>query len=63
MKKSTSLPSTESISRTALSERMQLVVSPGFTEKIDKWRAAQPDVPNKSEAIRRIVELFLAKPT
>jgi len=28
---------------------------------IDAWRARQPDLPSRSEAIRRLVELGLAK--
>jgi metal-responsive CopG/Arc/MetJ family transcriptional regulator len=40
----------------SLSERFLMQVSPQFLARLDKWRAKQPDVPNRSEAIRRLVE-------
>lgn len=40
-------------------ERFQMRVSPDFLAKIDDWRRQQPDLPNRSEAIRRLVELAL----
>ena len=33
-----------------------MMVSPGFLERVDQWRRKQPDLPNRSEAIRRLVE-------
>jgi len=39
-----------------LSERFLMMVSPGFLERVDQWRRKQPDLPNRSEAIRRLVE-------
>jgi hypothetical protein len=29
--------------------------------RIDRWRAAQDDVPGKSEAIRRLIEIALSR--
>lgn len=42
-------------------ERFQMRVSPEFFRKVDEWRRQQPDLPNRSEAIRRLVELALTK--
>jgi hypothetical protein len=39
-----------------LSERFIMMVAPGFLERLDQWRRKQPDLPNRSEAIRRLVE-------
>lgn len=36
--------------------RLQLVVTPEFLAAVDDWRRKQPDLPNRSEAIRRMVE-------
>lgn len=33
---------------------------PDFLAALDQWRAAQSDVPNRSEAIRRLVEAAIA---
>lgn len=30
-----------------------------FVEKLDDWRRAQPDLPSRAEAIRRLVEIAL----
>jgi hypothetical protein len=38
---------------------LQMRVSDEFIAVVDAWRAKQPDVPNRSEAIRRLVELGL----
>lgn len=37
-----------------------MVTPPGWMEKIDAWRRAQPDIPARAEAIRRLVEKGLA---
>jgi hypothetical protein len=37
--------------------RLQLIVTPGFLDQVDAWRRHQPDIPNRSEAIRRMVEI------
>jgi hypothetical protein len=42
-------------------KRLNMVVSVAWIKKIDAWRRQQPDVPNLSEAIRRLVELGLRK--
>ena len=42
-----------------LDQRIQLVASNEFSHVIDEWRRGQPDLPSRSEAIRRLVELGL----
>jgi hypothetical protein len=34
-----------------------------FLKRVDAWRRDQPDLPNRPEAIRRLVELALAAKT
>jgi metal-responsive CopG/Arc/MetJ family transcriptional regulator len=36
--------------------RMQLVISPSLVRKVDAWRGRQEDVPNRSKAIRLLIE-------
>ena len=38
-----------------LDQRIQLVASKQFNEVVDEWRREQPDLPSRSEAIRRLV--------
>jgi hypothetical protein len=40
-------------------KRLQMVVPVSWVEKVDNWRRKEPDLPNLSEAIRRLVELGL----
>lgn len=40
-------------------QRLQLVTSRQFVEAVDDWRRKQPDIPSRSEAIRRLVEAGL----
>jgi metal-responsive CopG/Arc/MetJ family transcriptional regulator len=40
-------------------QRLELRVSTAFLKIIDDWRRKQEDLPNRSEAIRRIVEAEL----
>jgi hypothetical protein len=42
-------------------ERLNLHVSPEWLRIVDGWRRAQEDLPNRSEAIRRMVELAAGK--
>jgi hypothetical protein len=42
------------------SERLQMRVSPAFLRLVDNWRRKQSDLPPRSEAIRRLVDLGLA---
>jgi metal-responsive CopG/Arc/MetJ family transcriptional regulator len=42
-----------------LDQRIQLVISKGLVRQIDEWRRRQPDLPSRSEAIRRLVEAGL----
>jgi hypothetical protein len=38
---------------------LQMRVSSSFLKSVDEWRRRQPDLPSRSEAIRRLVELGL----
>jgi hypothetical protein len=40
-------------------ERLQMRVSKNFIKIVDAWRRKQEDLPGRSEAIRRLVELGL----
>jgi len=42
-----------------LDQRIQLVASKEFGQKVDAWRRGQDDLPSRSEAIRRLVYLGL----
>lgn len=37
-------------------KRLNIVAPVSWVRKVDEWRRAQPDLPNASEAIRRLVE-------
>jgi hypothetical protein len=37
----------------------QMRVTGEFFERIDGWRRAQPDLPSRAEAVRRLVEVAL----
>jgi hypothetical protein len=41
--------------------RLQLMVGDDFGDRVDRWRAKQPGLPNRSEAVRRLVDLALKK--
>lgn len=41
------------------SDRFHMRVSPDFGAKLDEWRRYQPDLPSRSESIRRLVEVGL----
>jgi len=56
MKKSTPTPPS---SDEPMTERLQIVASEAFVEKLDAWRAKQRKIPTRSEAIRRLVEIGL----
>lgn len=40
---------------------LHMRVNQGFLTKIDDWRRKQPDLPNRTEAIRRLVESALQR--
>ena len=40
-------------------KRINMVAPAAWVKKIDDWRRQQPDLPNLSDAIRRLVELGL----
>ena len=42
-----------------LDQRIQLVASLDFSKTVDEWRRGQSDLPSRSEAIRRLVDLGL----
>jgi metal-responsive CopG/Arc/MetJ family transcriptional regulator len=42
------------------SARFFMKISPEFLARLDDWRRRQPDLPNRSEAIRRLVEAGMA---
>jgi len=44
----------------AETKRLNLVAPASWVRKIDDWRRQQPDLPNISEAIRRLVDAGLA---
>ncbi len=41
------------------SERLQMRVSKNLLKKVDGFRRTQDDLPNRSEAIRRLIEAGL----
>jgi len=44
-----------------LDQRVQLVISKGLVRQIDDWRRRQPNLPSRSEAIRRLIEAALGE--
>jgi hypothetical protein len=40
-------------------KQFQMRISEEFLARIDEWRRAQPDIPGRAEAIRRLVEIAL----
>ena len=38
------------------SRRLNMVAPASWVKKIDEWRRQQPDLPNISEAVRRLVD-------
>ncbi len=42
-----------------LDQRIQLVASQEFSKTVDDWRRHQSDLPSRSEAIRRLVQMGL----
>lgn len=46
-----------------MSERFEMRVDDEIMARVDKWRSGQEDVPSRAEAMRRLVELGLAKGT
>jgi hypothetical protein len=39
--------------------RLQMLIEPSLISRIDRWRAKQPGLPSRSEAVRRLVEAGL----
>ena len=44
-------------------ERLLIAVTKEFLAAVDDWRAKQPGVPNRSEAVRYLVELGIKTST
>ena len=42
-----------------LTERFEMRFPPELVEQIDEWRRAQPTIPSRAEAIRRLIEQAL----
>ena len=40
-------------------QRLNMVAPAAWVKKVDDWRRREPDLPNLSEAIRRLVEMGL----
>lgn len=40
-------------------ERIQIVASATWVERVEEWRRKQPKIPSKSEAIRMLVDQAL----
>jgi hypothetical protein len=40
-------------------QRLNMVAPTAWVKKIDDWRRREPDLPNLSEAIRRLVDMGL----
>jgi hypothetical protein len=40
-------------------QRLNMVAPASWVKRIDDWRRREPDLPNLSEAVRRLVELGL----
>ena len=40
-------------------QRLNMVAPASWVKKIDDWRRREPDLPNLSEAIRRLVDMGL----
>lgn len=47
---------------TSKNERFEMRLDSEALEKIDKWRSERPDLPSRSEAVRRLVEAGLGRP-
>lgn len=43
-------------------ERLELRISPRLMKIVDDWRRAEPDIPTRSEAIRRMVACCVNSP-
>ena len=42
-----------------MNERVNLPMEPDLLHQIDEWRRQQPDIPNRAEAIGRLVKQAL----
>jgi hypothetical protein len=40
-------------------DRIQIIAPRSWIRRIDEWRRHQPDLPNRSQAIRKLVDLAL----
>jgi hypothetical protein len=49
------------LEETSASERIQIVAPASWAKRVDEWRRKHPDLPNRSAAIRMLVDLALSK--
>jgi hypothetical protein len=42
-------------------ERFEIRLYPDMADAIDAWRREQPDLPNRAEAARRLIEMGLKR--
>ena len=42
-----------------MSDRINVPMEPELVREVDEWRRQQPDLPNRAEAIRRLVKQAL----
>jgi hypothetical protein len=54
-----SLPMPPKLDTDSATERVQLVTTAAWMERLEEWRRKQPRIPSKSEAIRMLVEKAL----
>lgn len=60
----TNAPETElppKLEEESATERIQIVATERWTKRVDDWRRKHPDMPNRSKAIRLLVEIGLDK--
>ena len=43
------------------SDRLEMRVTPTFLKVIDEWRRREPDIPTRTEAVRRLVAIAVKK--
>jgi len=41
-----------------MSERFEMRLAQSVIEELDAWRSRQSDLPSRSQAVRRLMELF-----
>lgn len=59
MRESTGTAVPKKLDESSPTERVQIVAPASWLERLDEWRRRQPKIPNRSEAIRRLVDIAL----